>query len=90
MTRQINMIFSLLNLREEKQTYKAIDNLEEAKSIFKNDNIDFIIDGKKYSMNYDNEKEEIEIKKNTKSKNLIGKINNSTSFEQIFSVFGSL
>ena len=90
MTKRINIIFSLLNLSKKKQLYKPINTLVEANDIFKNKNIDFHIGEKKYAMTYNNTKEEIQLKEKTKTDNLITTINYSTSFEQIFIVFGSL
>lgn len=90
MTKRINIIFSILNMSEKKQLYKPISTLDEANDIFKNKNIDFNIDGKKYAMTYDNTKEEIELKEKTETNNLITIFNYSTSFEQIFMVFGKL
>jgi len=90
MTKRINIIFSILNMSEKKQLYKPINTLQEANEIFKNKNIDFNIDGKKYAILYNNVNEEIEIKERTKKNALITTFNYTTSFEQIFLVFGKL
>lgn len=77
-------------MTEKKQLYKPISTLDEANEVFKNKNIDFSIGEKKYVMTYNKTKEEIELKENTEKNNLITTFNYSTSFEQIFKVFGTL
>ncbi len=77
-------------MSEKKQLYKPINTLFEANEIFKNENIDFNIGENKYAMSYNIKKEEIELKERTEKNTLITTFNFSTSFEQIFMVFGSL
>lgn len=90
MTKKINIILSLVNMSGKKQHYKPILTLEDVNEVFKNKTIDFHINEREYTLDYNTKKAEIVLKEKTPTENIITTFNRASSFEQILHVFGKL